>query len=93
MPERVRQPEGPAFEAALAEELRAIMARKQISQAEIGREYGWKQPFLSKRLAGRIPWDTLDLVKVCDYLDVDMGAVVAVAKQRALDSDDDKRAS
>jgi transcriptional regulator with XRE-family HTH domain len=90
MPERKQSESARAFEAAVAEELRALMSRRRVTQAELVRQFGYNQSWLSKRMNGSVPWDTWDLVNVCDYLSatgptrVDYAELVATAKQRAL---------
>ena len=50
--------------------VRAEMARKAITQAQLGTELGMSQTAVSARLRGLIPFDVNDLTTTAEFLDV-----------------------
>lgn len=54
-------PTGHALREQVAEEVRALMARRRISGVELGRRLGKSQAFISRRLVGTTPFDVDDL--------------------------------
>lgn len=68
-----RQPDesaGPTLREHVAEEVRAWMARRRISGAQLARDLGRSQTFVQKRLDGRQSFDMDDLEAVARILDV-----------------------
>jgi len=69
---------------SIATEVKVWMARRRLTQAELGRAAGHDQTWVSKRLSGKVPMtveDLLDLayaldVRVADFLRVDDGASI-----------------
>ena len=59
-------------ERAAAEEVKAWMARRGISQTELAGALGFAQPNLSARLQGRTAFTLRDLARVAAYLDVNL---------------------
>lgn len=68
---------------AVAAEVRAIMARKQISGVEMAKRLGVEQTWFSRRASGRVPWTAGELHTLMDLLDEDITRVFA-AGQAAL---------
>lgn len=54
-------PQEGAFHERVAEEARALLARRQISAREVARLVGWTDNYISRRLTGKIPFDVNDL--------------------------------
>ena len=72
------------WQQAIAAELRATMAAKQILQKDLMRAIGVTDPsWISRRLSGSVPIDAATLLVVADYMDEDITAVMSRAKDRA----------
>ena len=57
----------------IAAEVRAEMARQRITQTQLAREVFSSYPqFIQARVSGRVPFGAWDLVRVADYLGVDV---------------------
>ena len=56
---------------ATAEEVRALMARRRVSQEVLATVIGVTQTQVSKRLRGRIPFDVDEIELIADYFQVD----------------------
>lgn len=54
----------------IAEEIRALLARRRMSASELARVIGVTQPYISRRLTGDTPLDVDDLAKIADALGV-----------------------
>lgn len=55
----------------VAGELRATLARKRISAAELARRLGWSQSYMARRVDGRQALDLDDLERIAAALDVE----------------------
>jgi predicted XRE-type DNA-binding protein len=72
------------WQQAIADELRAIMARKKIMQKDIMGVLGVHDPsYVSRRMNGIMPMSVPELVVLCDYLDEDITVVMSRAKENA----------
>jgi hypothetical protein len=62
----------PRSEVALgvAIEVRAWLARRQVSANRASQILGWSQPYIAARLNGRQPFDLDDLAQLAELLDV-----------------------
>ncbi|MGH2866781.1 MAG: helix-turn-helix domain-containing protein [Solirubrobacteraceae bacterium] len=58
--------------ARVASEVRANLARRRISASRAAKELGWSQPYLSRRLNGRAPFDVIDLERLAELLDIEV---------------------
>lgn len=58
--------------AAVAAEVRAEVARKQISQEKLAERVGCSRPYLQRRLTGTTPFDVAELALVAEALGVPM---------------------
>jgi hypothetical protein len=57
----------------IAAEVRAEMARQRVSQTKLAREVFQAYPqFIQARCSGAVPFTAVELLKVADYLDVDV---------------------
>src|SRR6266576_158045 len=57
----------------IAAEVRAEMARQHVTQTELAREvFGMLPHFIQPRCAGAVPFSAVELLKVADYLGVDV---------------------
>lgn len=56
--------------AAVAAEVRAEVARKQISQDKLAERVGCSRQSLNRRLTGAIPFDVAELAVIADALGV-----------------------
>lgn len=54
----------------VAAEVRAGLARKQLSGVRAAKALGWTQNYLSVRLRGDVEFSVTDLVKIADLLEV-----------------------
>lgn len=55
-----------------AGELRATLARKRISAAELARRMGWAQSYMARRIDGRVALDIDDLEAIARILEVNI---------------------
>lgn len=51
-------------------EIRAEMARYQLTQHALAKRLGWTQPYLSRRLMGHVPLSLDDVEAIAAELDV-----------------------
>jgi transcriptional regulator with XRE-family HTH domain len=56
----------------VAEELRAVLARRQISASELARRTGLRQPYLSRRMTGAVPFNLDDLELIAPVLRIEV---------------------
>jgi transcriptional regulator with XRE-family HTH domain len=61
---------GATLSAQVAEEIRALMARRRIRQSQLAREIGENDQWVSVRLNGRQAIDLNDLQRIAEALDV-----------------------
>lgn len=54
----------------VAGEIRAFMARHNITQSSLAPLLGWSQQYLSRRLTGAVPFDVADLDQLSRAFDV-----------------------
>ena len=66
--------EGDYVRSAIADEVRAYMARRRVSAAALGRATGTTQQYWSRRLTGLTAFDTDDLANLSRILQVPMAA-------------------
>ena len=52
----------------VASNVRAEMARAGFSQSTLARRMGRTQQYLSRRVAGHVPFDVADLADIANYL-------------------------
>jgi transcriptional regulator with XRE-family HTH domain len=74
---------GEEFTRKVAAEIRAEMARQQMSQDQLADRIGMSQSTLSRRLTGSLPFDTTELAKVAEALGVVVTALLPNPKRRA----------
>lgn len=58
----------------VGQNVRAELARRNISQARVAEELGISQPQVSKRLAGEIAFDVVELERLARLLDMPAAA-------------------
>lgn len=63
----------------ISSEVRAELARRRLSQAEVATAMGRSQAYLSRRLSGDTAFDADDLEQLADILDVPVTAFFADA--------------
>lgn len=68
----------PAVERVAAN-VRAELARKGITQTELAAQLNKTQPFVSRRLSGRVALDVADLASIATVLNISMAALVVAA--------------
>lgn len=56
--------------ATVAGEVRAMMARRRITQTDLANKLGWTQSYVSRRLSGDVPFDIDELEVLADLFDV-----------------------
>ena len=55
---------------SIAEEVRALLARRKISQRTLADQLGWNQSQVSRRLSGVTPLTAADIAELADALEV-----------------------
>lgn len=63
---------GTSLRERTAEEIRVLLARRNISAAELARRTGLKQPYVSRRMTGDVAWDIDDLERIARALNVEV---------------------
>jgi transcriptional regulator with XRE-family HTH domain len=76
---------------AVAEELRANMARRRVSQKWLGDLLGHSQAYISRRVTGAVPLDIAELERVAEQLGMTVSEIIIEAERRADGFDADKR--
>lgn len=66
----------------VANEVRAILARRRLSQQVVADAAGWSQSYLARRMAGRRPFDLADLDRLSEVLDVPVGEFLPSISRR-----------
>lgn len=66
----------------VAEEVRALLARRRMSAAALGRQLGVSQTYVWRRLEGQTPFDLNDLEQVARILEVDVTDLLPSAVAR-----------
>lgn len=67
----------------IAAEVRAEMARQRVTQTELAREvFDTYAQFIQARVSGRVPFGAWELVRVADYLGVDVVKFLSAPKRR-----------
>lgn len=64
------------LDGAIAEEVRAQMARKRISGRQLARTLDWNAMYLSRRLSGQLPFTVADLYRIAAFLEVPLSALL-----------------
>jgi transcriptional regulator with XRE-family HTH domain len=67
----------------VAEELRALMARGRVTQAQLAARLGVGPMYVSRRLSGATPLSVDDLFGICGALDVEPSELLAAARRPA----------
>lgn len=60
----------------VAANVRAELARKGITQSDLAAKLNKSQPFISRRLSGRVAFDVADLASIATVLDVSITSLV-----------------
>lgn len=60
-----------AVSRTVADNIRAEMARRKMSQRALADALGKPQPFVYRRLAGRVAFDVDELAQIAGLLDMD----------------------
>lgn len=68
----------PAVERVAAN-VRAELARKGITQTDLAAKLDKSQPFISRRLSGRVAFDVSDLADIAEVLNIPMAVLVESA--------------
>lgn len=55
---------------AVAAEVRASLARANLTGSKAASHLGWKQQYISRRLSGTVPFDVSELLALADLLNV-----------------------
>lgn len=63
----------------VAANVRAELARKGITQTDLAARLEKSQPFISRRLSGRVAFDVAELASIAAVLDVPITVLVEVA--------------
>jgi len=73
-------------EEVIASSARAELSRGGIAQAEVARLLGMSQQSVSRRLHGTIPFSAGELMKIANYLGVDISVLYGPAARVAVAS-------
>jgi transcriptional regulator with XRE-family HTH domain len=65
--------------ASVANEVRAAMSRRRMSQMQLAEALGRSQAFVSRRLTGEIAFDINELATIAEALDVPITALLGDA--------------
>lgn len=57
-------------------EVRGLLAKHKISQAEAGKHLGLSQAAMSRRIVGEIPFNVDELAAIADLLGVSRGSLI-----------------
>lgn len=60
------------FHLNVAEEVRAMLARRRLSARAAASALGWSQMYMSRRISGKTPLDVNDLCALAVLLDTDI---------------------
>lgn len=63
----------------IAENVRVLLARRQIVQADLARAMGMSNTRLSRRIRGVAPFKAEELAAVADFLDIPISDLLAAA--------------
>ena len=66
----------------VAAEVRAELARQQLSGVRAAKALGWSQNYLSVRLRGTVEFSVTDLFKIADLLEVPVSTFLEVKGAR-----------
>lgn len=69
----------------VAEEVRALMARKRISQVRLAMATGLTQAAISRRITGQVAFDLQDLERISPVLDVTPVQLLGMSESRTTD--------
>jgi transcriptional regulator with XRE-family HTH domain len=61
-----------SFEDVVIAEIKAEMARQDVTQTELARRLGWIQTSVSKRLTGKVALRAQDIEQIADALGVSL---------------------
>jgi transcriptional regulator with XRE-family HTH domain len=64
----------------IAEEIRALMARRQVSQTELAQAIGVAPATLSERVRGLKPFDMDQLERIAEHLDTSIESIIIGAR-------------
>lgn len=73
--------EAMTFNAALAEEIRAAMARQRLKQRQLGEVLGLSHAQVSQRLAGWVPMRADEIDAIADFLGLGIAELVRRADE------------
>lgn len=73
------QPTPGPFARAVSAEVRAVMARRQVTGAQLSRMTGRSQSYLSDRLRGDRSFTATDVEDICVALKVDLLSLLTAA--------------
>lgn len=63
----------------IAANVRAEAARRQVTQAQLADRLGLKQPGMSRRMLGRVPFSASELATVADVLEIPVANLIGQA--------------
>ena len=62
--------ENPSFNDVLAGEIRAELARRDITQSDFAKKLGWSPAYLSRRMSGEVPFDADEIDQIAEWLGI-----------------------
>jgi transcriptional regulator with XRE-family HTH domain len=77
-----------ALVQAVANEVRAQLARRRMSHSEAARRLGWKPAYMGRRMIGDTALDAVDLAQLAQLLDVPVTAFFPPSKGGQSSEDD-----
>ena len=76
-------PDPGALNTAIAAKIRGIMAERtpKVTQQDLIEATCWSRAKVNRLYNGKTEWGAADLIAVCDYLGVDLGAAKRVVRE------------
>lgn len=82
--------DGSTVDAIIAGEVRAELARRQISQVDLAKTIGVTRAYLKRRLAGQTAWSANDLAAIAHAIGVTIASLVGPVDARLDQSRDEQ---
>ena len=68
--------EAATLDQKIAEELRALLARRRMSARQLAADLGWGHMYLQRRMLGRVPFSMSDLYQLTKALKVPLQSLL-----------------
>lgn len=71
----------PSLNRHVAAEIRAELARRDITQTDFAQQLGWSGPYFSRRMNGEVPFNTDEIELMAKALELDLGDLLNGARR------------